>query len=94
MDIGEGAFVGMTILPAGSEEETSQQDINTDFSTDTALVLVTKKVSSISFLICSSTGSPNIAVTTCDLRTGNGKEGSDPTDPNQQDENRQRHKDN
>lgn len=49
MDIGQGAFVGMTILPAGSEEEiqTSQQNIDTDFSMDTALVLVTKKVSSI-----------------------------------------------
>eukprot|EP00890_Picochlorum_soloecismus_P003651 jgi/Picsp_1/4287/NSC_01796-R1_dna a subunit len=45
MDIGQGAFVGMTILPAGSEEEiqTSEQDINMECSVDTALVLVTKK---------------------------------------------------
>lgn len=53
MDIGQGAFVGMTILPAGSEEEfqTSQQDVDTDFSMDTALVLVTKKVSSILYAV-------------------------------------------
>jgi len=47
MDIGQGAFVGMTILPAGSEEETQtseQEDSNTEFSEETALVLVTKKV--------------------------------------------------
>jgi len=49
MDIGQGAFVGMTILPAGSEEEiqTSEQDINMERSVDTALVLVTKKVRSV-----------------------------------------------
>lgn len=96
MDIGQGAFVGMTILPAGSEEEiqTSQQNIDTDFSMDTALVLVTKKVSSILSAALLDIIHYCCDHLDCDLLAGNGKESSDPTNPNQQNENRQRHKDN
>ena len=51
MDIGDGRFVGMNIVPDGLEVDEEQVSDNEDFegeetdaSTETSLVLVTKRV--------------------------------------------------